>query len=42
MDGVAAVRKVVDRWLKGGKCARTDLVVGFFDPLARAEMRPLG
>jgi 2-iminobutanoate/2-iminopropanoate deaminase len=38
MEDVAAVRKVVDRWLKTSKCARTDLVVGFFDPLARVEI----
>jgi enamine deaminase RidA (YjgF/YER057c/UK114 family) len=38
MADVPAVRKVVDGWLKGNKCARTDLVVGFFDPLARVEI----
>jgi 2-iminobutanoate/2-iminopropanoate deaminase len=38
MEDVAAVRKVVDGWLKNSKCARTDLVVGFFDPLARVEI----
>lgn len=35
---VPAVRKVVDRWIKSGTCARTELVVGFFDPLATVEI----
>jgi 2-iminobutanoate/2-iminopropanoate deaminase len=35
---LAAVRKVVDRWMKGGSPARTELVVGFFDPLASVEI----
>ena len=38
MEDVPAVRKVVGRWLKNSRCARTDLVVGFFDPLARVEI----
>jgi 2-iminobutanoate/2-iminopropanoate deaminase len=38
LKDLPAVRKVVDRWIKSGTCARTELVVGFFDPLATVEI----
>jgi enamine deaminase RidA (YjgF/YER057c/UK114 family) len=37
-DGVPVARRVVDRWLGGNACARADLVVDFYDPLAKVEI----
>jgi enamine deaminase RidA (YjgF/YER057c/UK114 family) len=37
-DAVAIARRVVDRWLDGNACARTELVADFYDPLAKVEI----
>jgi len=38
LQDVPVARRVVDRWLNGSACARTELVANFFDPLATIEI----